>query len=133
MNDITLLYDGACPICVREMARLAARDRANRLGFIDIAQADFEAYAYGTTLHAMLTQVHGVDSKGRLLIGIDCIAVAYTAVGLGWLVWPLKIELTKPIWSRLYQWFARNRYRVSRFMGIGCANGVCGLPRRGVF
>jgi predicted DCC family thiol-disulfide oxidoreductase YuxK len=34
---LTLLYDGACPICMLEMRNLMARNTLNRLAFIDIA------------------------------------------------------------------------------------------------
>ncbi|MBV8465419.1 MAG: DUF393 domain-containing protein [Burkholderiales bacterium] len=127
MADYTVLYDGACPICVKEMRKIAGRDQARRLAFVDIAHPDFDAGRYGTTYEAMMAQLHAVDGAGRLLIGIDCVSAIYTAVGRGWLVWPLKIEQTKPIWRFLYRLFARNRYRASKMLGLRCEGGTCDL------
>ncbi|QNM96440.1 thiol-disulfide oxidoreductase DCC family protein [Chitinimonas koreensis] len=123
---LTLFYDSRCPLCVAEMRRLAGRDRAGRLAFRDMHGEGFDAAAYGTTLAAMDAELHGVDASGRLLVGIDCIAAAYRAVGRGWLVWPLTVGWSKPLWRRAYRWFARNRYRASRWFGYAdCRDGVC--------
>jgi predicted DCC family thiol-disulfide oxidoreductase YuxK len=112
------------------MRMIARRDRAQRLAFVDIAEPDFDADRYGATHEAMMAQLHAVDDKGQLLIGVDCVAAIYTAVGRGWLVWPLKITLTKPIWRYLYRLFARNRYRTSKLLGLGCDGGTCDLRYR---
>ncbi len=125
MSTLTLLYDSRCPICAAEMARLAKWDKHQQLAFIDMHSTGFDAAAYGTTLSAIDAELHAVTGDGRLLIGVDAIAATYTAVGMSWLVWPLKLQITKPLWSRLYRWFARNRYRASRMLGYACADGVC--------
>ncbi|PHV12002.1 thiol-disulfide oxidoreductase DCC family protein [Chitinimonas sp. BJB300] len=130
MTTLTLFFDSRCALCAAEMHRLARWDKHGCLAYIDMHGEGFDAADYGTTLAAMDAELHGLDAQGHLMVGIDAIAAAYTAVGLGWLVWPLKVELTKPLWGRTYRWFARNRYRVSRLMGYRCADGVCDLRFR---
>lgn len=125
MSQLTLFFDSRCPLCASEMRRLASWDRQQRLAYIDMRGADFDATQYGTTLAAMDAELHGLTQDGRLLVGVDAIAAAYEAVDKGWLVWPLKIALVKPLWRRLYRWFARNRYRASRVLGYGCTGEVC--------
>ena len=43
--DLTLLFDGGCPLCVREVRFLQRRDRQGRLAFVDIDASDYEAEA----------------------------------------------------------------------------------------
>ena len=34
--ELTVLFDGGCPLCVREVTFLKGRDRRGALGFVDI-------------------------------------------------------------------------------------------------
>ena len=130
MSDLTLFYDSRCPLCAAEMRRLAGWDRQGRLAYIDMQGEDFDAGVYGTSYAAMDTELHGLTTDGRMLVGTDAIAAAYSAVGMGWLVWPLRIALTKPLWGAAYRWLARHRYRASRLLGYGCADTVCSARYR---
>ncbi|WP_269533672.1 thiol-disulfide oxidoreductase DCC family protein [Chitinimonas sp. BJYL2] len=127
---LTLFYDSLCPLCDAEMTRLRRADRLGRLAFIDMQAAGFDAADYGTTWAAMDAELHGLRDDGRMLIGIDCIAAAYTAVGKAWLVWPLRLPFARPAWQAAYRWFARNRYRASRWLGYRCPDGVCSARYR---
>ena len=44
--DLTLLFDGGCPLCVREVRFLQRRDRQARLAFVDIDASDYDAAAH---------------------------------------------------------------------------------------
>jgi len=119
---LTLLYDGACPICLTEMNRLARRDALRRLVFVDISESGFDPQAYGTTLHEMQRLIHAVRADGTLIIGVDALRLAYSAVGLGALLAPAAWPGLKPWFERAYALFARHRYRIS---AVACATGVC--------
>ena len=113
-----LLYDGACPICSSEMRRLAGLDRRKRLDFVDIAVPGFDAARYGTTREAMMGRMHALAPDGALLVGMDAIRAAYHAVGLGWLLSPTRWPLVRRLADRGYLAFARNRYAISRRLGL---------------
>ena len=115
---LLLLYDGACPICSLEMRRLAGLDRKKRLHYADIAAPGFDATRYGTTLQAMMGRMHAVAPDGRLLIGMDAIRAAYAAVGLGWVLSATRWPLLRKLADRYYLAFARNRYAISRRLGL---------------
>ena len=119
---LTLLYDGACPICRAEMDRLAARDSLRRLVFVDISEPGFDASRYGATLPDMQRLIHAVRADGTLAVGFDVLRLAYSAVGLGFLFAPAALPGLKPWFERAYAVFARNRYRVSAAV---CATGIC--------
>ena len=125
---ITLLYDGACPICLHEMTRLARFDRRERLRFVDISAGGFDATRYGATRDEMMTLMHAELADGRIVKGVDALRTAYAAVGLGWLLAPLRWRWLRPHADALYARFAINRMRVSRALGF-CPDGRCGIRR----
>jgi len=50
-SQITILYDGDCPLCSREIRFLERRDRGRgRVQFEDIAALSFDPGAYGTAI-----------------------------------------------------------------------------------
>lgn len=122
-NDypLTLLYDGACPVCRLEMDRLAQRDTLKRLVFVDIAAPDFELARYagdsGVTLEDMNLLIHAMLPDGTLVAGVEVFRLAYGAVGLGLLFAPTALPLLKPLFDGGYAAFARNRYAVSAVLG----------------
>ncbi|GHD65816.1 thiol-disulfide oxidoreductase DCC family protein [Jeongeupia chitinilytica] len=117
MTTLTLYYDGLCPFCAAEMQRLHRWDRGGQLGFVDISQAGFDPAELGVDMAALGRELHGRDANGRMLVGIDTMLAAYTLVGRGWLVAPLRVAVFRPHLARWYRRFARNRYRISRWLG----------------
>ena len=131
MSDtpLTLYFDGRCPFCFSEMQRLSRWNGSGHLRFVDIAQPDFDPAVLGVDRAALNLELHSRTANGRLLVGIDSMLAAYTLVGRGWLVLPLRVPLLRPLLAQLYRRFARNRYRISRCLGYSavprCEEGIC--------
>lgn len=143
---LTLLYDGACPICRIEMDRLAALDKLRRLVFIDIAAPGFELAAHAkdstATLDDLNRLIHAVRPDGSLVAGVEVFRLAYGAVGLGAFFAPTRLPLLGPLSEKAYAVFARNRHAVSALLGpvldvvaaraarrsATCAQGECEIP-----
>jgi predicted DCC family thiol-disulfide oxidoreductase YuxK len=73
----TVLYDGGCPVCSREIAvyqRLSATS-ADAPSFIDVTRATPDAMA-GLTREEALARFHVITGDGRLISG----AVAFIAL-----------------------------------------------------
>jgi predicted DCC family thiol-disulfide oxidoreductase YuxK len=133
---LTLYYDGLCPICVAEMTRLRRWNTAGRLAFVDISMPGFDPASLRVDMAALDREMHAVQrSSGRLLVGIDAILASYTLVERGWMVAPLRVKMLRPGLAAAYRVFARNRYRISRWLGYGtaavCEDGRCTAHRRG--
>jgi predicted DCC family thiol-disulfide oxidoreductase YuxK len=79
----------------------------------------------GVTLAAMNAELHGLRADGAMLVGTDAILEAYTLAGRRWLVWPLRVRLLRPMLASAYRSLARNRYRVSRWIGLETAHKAC--------
>jgi predicted DCC family thiol-disulfide oxidoreductase YuxK len=142
---LTLLYDGACPVCNLEMDNLKACNTARLLKFVDISAPFFDAAPYGASLAAMNGLIHAVRPDGSLVIGVEVFRLAYGAVGLGHLTAPTGWPLLKPAFDAAYKVFARNRYGISSAVGPvltriaavranrrsqACAKGACDVPAR---
>lgn len=120
-SEITLLYDGACPLCSREMAWLARLDRGRgRLAFEDISTPGFAPTRFGKTAAELDARIHGVLPDGSLLEGMDVFRCAYRAAGRGWLLAPTGWPLLRPLFDRFYRWFARNRHRLTGRVNCAC-------------
>jgi len=129
-----LLYDGACPLCLREVHFLQRRNRAGRLAFQDITAPGFDAAAYGATQEELMAVMHGVFPDGRVVRRVAAFREAYRAVGLGWLLAPTGWPGLSWIADRAYGVFARNRIRIGRLFGRECPDDACAVhgeqPRR---
>ena len=83
-NETDVIYNGACPICAREIAfyrRRAGDDGALR--FVDLNGGDLGGYDLTPDQAARRFHVY---SEGRLLSGVDAFAVLWRATpGLRWL------------------------------------------------
>jgi predicted DCC family thiol-disulfide oxidoreductase YuxK len=104
---LMLFFDGACPLCRLEMDRLRERDGLRRLVFVDIAEPGFDPAPWAVTLADMQALIHAARPDGSLLIGIDALHQAYTAVGLGHWTVPTTLPGLRPLLGRAYALFAR--------------------------
>jgi predicted DCC family thiol-disulfide oxidoreductase YuxK len=128
--EITVLFDGDCPLCAREVRMLRRLDRARgRIGFEDIAAPGFEASRYGLDPATLMARIHGVLGDGRAIEGMEVFRRAYAAVGLGWLLAPSRWPLLRPLCDAAYRSFARNRLRLTGRAGDGCDGERCATAR----
>jgi predicted DCC family thiol-disulfide oxidoreductase YuxK len=112
--EFTLLYDGGCPLCAREVAMLRRRDRGRgALALVDIAAPDFDPARYGRSYESLMARIHGVLPDGAVIEGMEVFRRAYAAVGLGWLLAPSRWPLFGRAFDAAYRWFARNRLRLT--------------------
>jgi predicted DCC family thiol-disulfide oxidoreductase YuxK len=126
MNEgpFTLLYDGDCPFCRREVQWLKRRDQHGRIVAEDISREGFRAEAYGLSQEEVMGVLHGVFPDGRIVRRLEAIREVYRVVGLGWLVAPLSWPILNWFADKAYGIFARNRMALGRLFGRKC-EGSC--------
>lgn len=128
---ITLLHDGLCPLCSREVALLCRLDRGRgRVAFIDIAAPGFDAAAYGVTQRMLIGAMHGVLADGSMVTGVEVFRRAYGAVGWGWVLAPSRWPVLRTVFDAGYRLFARVRPRLSKHQPDQCELDRC-KPRGG--
>jgi len=110
---IEMLYDGECPLCVRETRMLQRMDRQRRIRFTNIAAADFDASSYGKTQEELMAEMHGRLPDGTWVTGVEVFRRLYAAVGFGPFVWLTRLPLIKQMLNVGYRVFAKNRLKLT--------------------
>jgi predicted DCC family thiol-disulfide oxidoreductase YuxK len=102
-----LFYDGACPLCSAEIARLQQASDGS-LQALDIHDP---AVGAGEDTDKLLKTLHYISPAGDRLVGLDANVAAWQHTRWGfawrWLRWPL----VHPVASMLYDAWALWRYR----------------------
>jgi predicted DCC family thiol-disulfide oxidoreductase YuxK len=116
-DQLTLYYDGSCPLCLAEMEYLKSKDHHSRLCFEDITRSQFVAAEHGIDCASAMQSIVGKLSNGSQMQGVAVFAAAYQRVGLNSLAWLLSREsLQKPL-GFLYLQFAKHRHLISKWLG----------------
>lgn len=122
-GQFKVLLDGECPLCRREGKFLRWLDGGRgRLVIEDISAPGFDPRQYGKTLDELMGQIHGVTQGGDVITGMEVFRQAYDAVRWGWLLAPTRWPLLRQMSDWAYQWFARNRLRLTGRRDA-CASG----------
>ena len=124
--EIEVYYDGACPLCTREMRLIQRRDRRRRIAFVDIAAEGFDPSSSGVGWAALMDRIHARLPDGTLVEGVEVFRRLYTILGLGWLVAPTRLPGVSHLLDLAYRVFARNRLRLTG----RCRDGACGVHAR---
>ena len=106
---LTVFYDGACPLCRREIALMRKLDRRRRLELIDFAKPEFREADCGLSCERLSSVIHAKWADGRVIEGIEVFRAMWTAVGLGLLARISRWPLIEPLLRRGYAWFAKHR------------------------
>jgi predicted DCC family thiol-disulfide oxidoreductase YuxK len=112
-HDLEVWFDGACPLCAREVAFLRRLDRRGRILFTDLAAPGFDAAATGIAWQALMDRIHARLADGTVVEGVEVFRRLYSAVGLGWLVAPTRLPGVRQALDLAYRIFARNRLRLT--------------------
>jgi predicted DCC family thiol-disulfide oxidoreductase YuxK len=106
MSRITVWYDGACPLCIREIALMRKLDRRNAIKFTDVSAATASC---PIDRQLMLDRFHASED-GRLLSGAAAFAAMWRAIPL---LRPIGLLARVPgvlaILEALYQQFLKLR------------------------
>lgn len=127
---VQVFYDGACPVCAREIRHYLRADRACNLIPVDISRPDFDPGRWGIPREAFMEEIHVIDRNGRVFRGID----GFRAIWLAFpgtrryrlLAWLVSLTPINRIARLGYACFARLRHylpstTVDRCTGTSCS------------
>ena len=113
-SKLIFLFDGGCPLCLRETKFLKKKDLLNKIKFIDINNENYNPSLYqGISYVDAMANLHGILENGEIIKGLDVLAYSYKLIGLGWVYYPLKIDLIAPVLKLLYQFWAKYRLKIT--------------------
>ncbi|MGY6555156.1 MAG: thiol-disulfide oxidoreductase DCC family protein [Wenzhouxiangella sp.] len=108
-SSVTVWFDGACPLCRREIAFMRRLDRRGRIDFVDVAS---EETACPLDRAELLARFHAREN-GRILDGAEAFAAMWRAIPM---LRPLGLIARFPpaLWllERMYRVFLRFRPRL---------------------
>ena len=111
--EVEVFYDGACPLCMREIAMLRRKDQKARIRFTDIAADGFDAASIGVPWSSLMERIHGRLPDGTIIEGVEVFRRLYAAVGFGALVAATRLPVVKQALDASYRLFAQNRLRLT--------------------
>jgi predicted DCC family thiol-disulfide oxidoreductase YuxK len=119
-----VFFDGACPLCMREIALLRRLDRRGRLRFTDIADPAFDPAPTGRTYEELMAAICGRMPDGQIVEGVEVFRQLYGAVGFGPVVALTRLPGIAQLCDLGYRVFAKNRLRLTgRCQDEACAVG----------
>lgn len=111
--QVTVWFDGDCPLCRREIALMRRLDRAGRIGFVDVATGGGDCPLDPALL---LARFHAREGQEPLVSGAAAFAAMWRAIPL---LRPFgELARTPPLlWllERSYRVFLRIRPRLQRW------------------
>ncbi|MBS0170612.1 MAG: DUF393 domain-containing protein [Nitrospira sp.] len=106
---LTVFYDGACPLCSREIAVMKRLDRQQRLRLCDFSIPGYDAASTGLNPERLGAVIHAQWSDGTIITGMEVFHAIWQAVSLGILAHLSRLPGIDTLMVSGYAWFARNR------------------------
>ena len=102
--QIELLYDGDCPLCVREVNFLKTKDAGRGLvSFVDIAEDNYNPVEHaGIDFETAMGRIHGVLPDGTIVQNVEVFRRTYEILGIGWIYAITRIPAIEYLANLLY-------------------------------
>ena len=92
---IKLLYDGECPLCLREVNFLKEKDAGRGLvNFVDIGDDNYNPQENGNIdYETAMGKIHAILSDGTIIKNVEVFRQVYAILGMGWISdWKAEFE-----------------------------------------
>ena len=110
---LTFLYDGDCPLCLKETNFLKIKDTKKVINFVDISTNYVPKNYNNISYKVAMTNLHGILGNGEIIFGVDVLAYSYELVGLGWIYFPTKLPILSNLIRFLYKYWAMYRLKLT--------------------
>lgn len=112
---IKLLYDGECPLCLREVNFLQKRDAGRGLvAFVDIADDFYKSEDNGNIdFKTAMGRIHAVLPDGTVVKNVEVFRRVYEVLGMGWIYAITKLPIFGFVADTLYSIWASWRLKLT--------------------
>ncbi len=108
---IKLLYDGECPLCLREVNFLQKRDAGRGLiAFVDIADDHYSPEDNGgIDYETAMGRIHALLPDGTCLQNLEVFRRIYETLGIGWIYAATQLPIIGTLADKIYGLWANWR------------------------
>ncbi|KAK4362392.1 hypothetical protein RND71_017633 [Anisodus tanguticus] len=112
---IKMLYDGECPLCMREVDMLRERNKGyGTIKFLDISSDEYHPEENeGLDYKTVIGRIHAILSDGTVVTDVEAFRRLYEAVGLGWVYAITKYDPIATIADSVYGVWAKYRLQIT--------------------
>ncbi|GAB4860684.1 hypothetical protein Ancab_035847 [Ancistrocladus abbreviatus] len=112
---IKMLYDGDCPLCMREVNMLRERNKQyGAIKFVDISSEDYSPEENrGLDYKTVMGRIHAILFDGSVVTNVEAFRRLYEAVDLGWVYAITKYEPIATIADAIYGVWAKYRLQIT--------------------
>lgn len=112
---IKLLYDGECPLCLREVNFLQKRDAGRgKVAFVDIAAPDYNPEENaGIDFETAMGRIHGILPDGTVIKNVEVFRRVYETLGMGWVYAITKLPILGALADFIYGIWADLRLKLT--------------------
>jgi predicted DCC family thiol-disulfide oxidoreductase YuxK len=120
-THLTVLFDGGCPLCSREIAHYQQLTALVPIHWVDITRDDGMLQQLGVGREEAMAEFHVLDETGHIHKGADGFVVLWQSLPyFRWLASMCQTLHLLPVMRYFYTHFARWHYKRR------CDSGVCG-------
>jgi predicted DCC family thiol-disulfide oxidoreductase YuxK len=116
---LSVYYDGACPLCQKEMAvyrSLLPLDGVGAVDYVDVRDAA-TPLPEGSTRGQLMARFHVRRANGEWLSGAAAFLALWARLpGWRYLAWMGHLPGAPWLMERAYRWFLRHRPKVQRWL-----------------
>lgn len=113
-TELTVYYDGSCPLCRAEISHYAGQKGADALCFVDVSRAD-APLPEGLQREQAMARFHVRDGEGRLVSGAPAFVSIWRALPRwGWAARIASVPGVTPVLELGYRLFLPVRPFISR-------------------
>lgn len=123
-RPLTVYFDGACPLCTREVNMIRRRALNGDISFVDIAASSFSATDVGISHSRLMAEIHGRLPDGELIRGVEVFRQMYARIGYAAPVTVSRIWGIRHLLELAYRIWAKNRLRLTG----RCDEQACRVP-----
>ncbi|XP_050221531.1 uncharacterized protein At5g50100, chloroplastic isoform X2 [Mercurialis annua] len=112
---IKMLYDGDCPLCMREVNMLRERnEKYGTIKFVDIGSDDYSPEDnQGLDYTTAMGRIHAILSDGTVVTDVEAFRRLYEQVGLGWVYSITKYKPIGKVADSVYSFWAKYRLQIT--------------------
>ena len=115
--DLTVFYDGSCPLCRREIEVYRRRDNTKSICWADVSVCSPEILPAGLVRHDALARFHVLRADGALFTGASAFAELWAHTpGFRWLGWLARLPVIRWVLSHAYDIFLDWRPTLQRLV-----------------